>query len=225
MKNRKKRILLADNEVNLTSVFADFLGDKDYVVDVVLEGNKVLESLHASHYDLLVMDLNLPSKNGFDILRELRHGSDIPVIILTARSAREDIIRAFELGCDDYIIKPFSMDIAACRIEAVLRRFISTKKELPTSFTFGSKVFDSVNQTFDGQHLSGKENDLLLLLAQNQGQVVDRHFILSTLWSADNYFAARSLAVFVNHLRHFLAGTPYTIYAVTGKGYKLFRSK
>lgn len=225
MKDRKKRILLADDEVNLTSVFADFLVSKDFVVDIVSDGSKVMETLHAAHYDIVVMDLNLPSKTGFDVLRELRHSSDIPVIVLTSRSAREDILRAFEAGCDDYITKPFSMDIAVCRIKAVLHRVTAQEQKLPTTFKFGRKVFDSINQTLAGEHLSGKENDLLLLLAQNEGQVVDRHFILSTIWSADNYFAARSLAVYVNHLRHFLEGTPYTIYGVTGKGYKLIQLK
>ena len=225
MKDRKKRILLADDEVNLTSVFADFLINKDFAIDVITDGSKVYETLRASHYDILIMDLNLPSKNGFDILREVRRNSDIPIVVLTARSAREDIMRSFELGCDDYILKPFSMDIALCRIEAILRRIISEEKKRPTSFTFGKKVFDSVLQTLDNQHLSGKENDLLLLLAQNEGQVVDRHLILTSIWSADNYFAARSLAVYINHLRHFLEGTPYTIYGITGKGYKLIQSK
>lgn len=225
MKEIKKRILVADDEVNLTSVFADFLVNKGFFVEVISDGSKVLETLHASHYDILIMDLNLPSKNGFDLLREVRRDSQIPVIVLTARSAREDIIRSFGAGCDDYITKPFSMDIAACRIEALLRRINSYKTQLPTTFVFGHKVFDSVRQTMDGQHLSGKENELLLLLARNQENVVDRHLILSSIWSTDNYFAARSLAVYINHLRHYLEGTPYTIYGVTGKGYKLFQSK
>lgn len=225
MKDKQKRILLADSEVNLTSVFADFLVSKGYVVDVIADGSKVIETLHGAHYDILVMDLNLSSKNGFDLLREIRNGSDIPVIVLTARSAREDVIHAFELGCDDYITKPFSMDIAVCRIAAVLRRVLKKEQDLPTTFKFGKKLFDSVRQTLDGKHLSGKENELLLILAQNKGQVVDRHLILSTIWSADTYFASRSLAVYVNRLRHHLEGTPYTIYGVTGKGYKLIQSK
>lgn len=225
MRDRKKRILLADDEVNLASVFADFLVNKGFVVNIISDGSKVFETLHASHYDVLIMDLNLPSKNGFDLLREVRRDSQIPIIVLTARSAREDIIRAFEAGCDDYITKPFSMDIASCRIEALLRRIDTRQTQLPTTFKFGKIVFDSVRQTIDGKHLSGKENDLLLLLARNEGEVVDRHLILSSIWSADNYFASRSLAVYINHLRHYLEGTPYIIYGITGKGYKLFRSK
>lgn len=221
MKSRKKRILLADDEINLTSVFADFLTSKDFVVDVVSDGSLVSQSLHSAHYDVLVLDLNLPSKNGFDILREVRRGSQIPIIVLTSRSTREDIIRAFEMGCDDYITKPFSMDIAYCRIEAILRRISYAEEHLPTSFRFGNKVFDSVSQRLDGQHLSGKENELLLMLAQNEGHIVDRHLILATIWSEDNYFVSRSLAVYINHLRHFLQDTPYRIYGVTGKGYKL----
>ncbi|MCQ2312947.1 MAG: response regulator transcription factor [Paludibacteraceae bacterium] len=221
MKERKKRILLADAEINLASVFSDFLVSKGFVVNIISDGGQVLTAIQSAHYDLVVMDLNLPSKNGFDLLREVRRSKDIPVIVLTARSAREDIIRAFEEGCDDFITKPFSMDIAVCRINAVLRRFGKEENNLPTTFQFGKKVFDSVRQTIDGQHLSGKENDLLLVLARNEGQVVDRHLLLTSIWAADNYFAARSLAVYVNHLRHFLEGTPYTIYGVTGKGYKL----
>lgn len=225
MKERKIRILLADAEINLSSVFADFLVSKGFVVNIISDGGQVLTAIQSSHYDLVVMDLNLPSKNGFDLLREVRCSKNVPIVVLTARSAREDIIRAFEEGCDDYITKPFSMDIAVCRINAVLRRFNKEEKNQPTTFTFGTKVFDSVRQTLDGKHLSGKENDLLLLLARNEGQVVDRHLLLTTIWAADNYFSARSLAVYVNHLRHYLEGTPYTIYGVTGKGYKLICSK
>lgn len=225
MKERKIRILLADAEINLSSVFADFLVSKGFVVNIISDGGQVLTAIQSSHYDLVVMDLNLPSKNGFDLLREVRCSKDVPIVVLTARSAREDIIRAFEEGCDDYITKPFSMDIAVCRINAVLRRFNKEEKNQPTTFTFGTKVFDSVRQTLDEKHLSGKENDLLLLLARNEGQVVDRHLLLTTIWAADNYFSARSLAVYVNHLRHYLEGTPYTIYGVTGKGYKLICSK
>lgn len=225
MKNQKKRILIADDEINLISVFAEFLSSNQFIVDIVSDGKKVNETLHATHYDLLIMDLNLPSKSGFDVLREVRRNNNLPIIILSSRSAREDIIHAFELGCDDYITKPFSMDIALCRIEALLRRVTPKEENLPTTYKFGDKVFNSISQTFDGQHLSGRENDLLLLLARNEGNIVDRHFILSSLWSADNYFSARSLAVYINHLRHFMEGTPYHIYCVTGKGYKLISSE
>ncbi len=225
MKDRKKRLLLADGEVNLASVFADFLVDKGYVVDIVSDGGRVIQALQATHYDVVVMDLNLPSKNGFDLLRDIRRKSQVPVVVLTSRSSREDILRSYELGCDEYITKPFSMDIAYCRLEAIMRRTLPSTKDMPTSYQFGKKVFDSVRQTLDGKHLSGKESDLLLMLAQNEGQVVDRHLILSTLWPADTFFASRSLAVYVNHLRHHLEGTSYVIYGVTGKGYKLYKSK
>jgi DNA-binding response OmpR family regulator len=130
-------------------------------------------------------------------------------------------MRAFQLGCDDYQTKPFTMDILICRIEAILRRVRASEERKQKVFEMRGKIFDSVHQTFDGQHLSARESDLLLMLCRYEGEVVDRHRILSALWKEDNAFTARSLGVYINHLRGFLRPAGYEILAVRYKGYKL----
>lgn len=226
MSERKKNILLVDDEVNLTTIFADFLRSQNFKVTTLTQPDRVLESLSSTHVDLCILDLNLSADSGFDLLRKLRKSNaELPIIVLTARSAKEDILRAYNIGCDDYITKPFSMDIALCRIQAVLRRCEAPAKKQPTTYQLGSLVFDSQHQRLGDQRLTARESEILRLLLINEGQVVDRHLILASVWSQDTYFASRSLAVFITRLRHLLEPTPYTILAVTGKGYKIVCSK
>ena len=160
--------------------------------------------------------------NGYELLKGIRHRlPKLPIFILSSRSDREDQMRAFELGADDYILKPFSMDLLICRMEAVLRRIRAYEENRQKVFQLGSHTFDSVHQSLDGTHLSSRESDLLLMLCRNEGEVVDKHKILSTLWKEDNAFTARSLGVYINHLRQFLRPIGYEIIAVRYKGYKL----
>lgn len=225
MIERKKHILLVDDEVNLTTVLADFLRSHNYKVTTLSHPDRVLEAFAGSHVDLCLMDLNLPVHSGFDLLRKLRKAYALPIIILTSRSQKEDILRAYELGCDDYITKPFSMDIVLCRIQAVLRRCEAPTKKQPTTYQLGSLTFDAQRHLLGDQHLTARESEILLLLFQQEGQLVDRHLILTSVWSQDSHFASRSLAVFITRLRHLLEPTPYTILGVTGKGYKIVRSE
>ena len=160
--------------------------------------------------------------NGYELLKGIRHRlPKLPIFILSSRSDREDQMRAFELGADDYILKPFSMDLLICRIEAVLRRIRAYEENRQKVFQLGTHIFDSVHQSLDGAHLSSRESDLLLMLCRNEGEVVDKHKILSTLGKEDNAFTARSLGVYINHLRGHLRPIGYEIIAVRYKGYKL----
>lgn len=221
MEIQNKHIILCDDDVNLSTVLADYLSSRGFLVDNVHSGADVLEKFQHEHFDVLILDVSMPHMNGFQVLTTLRSRDiDIPVIFLTERSSREDIIRGFELGCDDYVTKPFSMDILICRINAILRRVMS-KENRETIFTFSGKEFDSVRQIFDGKHLSAKENELLLLLARNKNQIVARNVILNQIWQENTYFASRSLSVYVNHLRKILEDTSVTILGLHGKGYKL----
>ena len=172
------------------------------------------------------MELQQDGVNGFQLLREVRKAYPLlPIVVLTSRADRESQIRAFQLGCDDYQTKPFSMDILICRIEAILRRVRTQEENRQRVFTLGDKVFDSVHQTFDNEHLSGRLSDVLLLLCRRQDTVVDKHFILSEVWNADNAFAGRSLCVYINRLRNMLAPCGYKIIAVRGRGYKMVKER
>lgn len=221
MNTPKYTILICDDDVNLSTVLADYMRSQSFQVDVVNKGEEVTEKLKSAHFDLLVLDITMPKMNGYQVLKSLREAeNNIPVIFLTEKSARENILRGFELGCDDYVIKPFSMDILICRIYAVLRR-LHAKDNVDTQFVFNGREYDSVHQTFDGKHLSAKENDVLLILARNKNQVVSRHSLLNAVWQTDDCFASRSLSVYINHLRNIMKDGSMAILGIHGKGYKL----
>jgi len=218
------RILIIDGDISLSTVLSDYLSSRGYQTHLVHTGRAGLESLTESSYDLILMELEGLSMNGFELLKDIRHRlPTIPLIVLTNRSDREDQMRAFKLGCDDYQMKPFTMDILICRMEAILRRVRAFEESKQKVFELNGKVFDSVHQTFDGSHMSSRESDLLLMLCRQEGEVVDKHRILMALWKEDNAFTARSLGVYINHLRQFLTPAEYEIIAVRFKGYKLVK--
>ena len=172
------------------------------------------------------MELQGIGMNGYELIKEIRHRfPTLPLIVLTNRSDRESQIRAFQLGCDDYQTKPFSMDILICRIEAILRRIRAFQENRQRLFDLNGCSFDATHQTFNGQHLSSRLSDLLLMLCRNEGEMVDKHRILSALWKEDNAFTARSLGVYIHHLRALLKQAQYDIIAVRYKGYKLVNNQ
>ncbi len=216
------RVLIIDGDISLSTVLSDYLESRGYLSRAASTGKEGLEMLKTEHWDIVMMELQGVGMNGYELLKSIRHRmANIPLIVLTNRADREDQMRAFQLGCDDYQTKPFSMEILICRIEAILRRTRAAEETKQRVFDMQGKLFDSIHQTFNGQHLSARESDLLLMLCRNEGEVVDRHKILSALWKEDNAFTARSLGVYINHLRGFLRPAGYEILAVRYKGYKL----
>ena len=171
-------ILIIEDDVTLSTVLADFLRGKGYVVEAANNGEEGWNMANKSHYDLLLSDIMMPRMNGWQLLKALRDNNNfVPFIFLTAKIDREDIIRGYELGCDDYVLKPYSLDILVCKMEAVLRRCRMQKENSDTEFELNGKRFDSVRQTLDGKHLSTRENELLLILCQNMGKLVERNRI------------------------------------------------
>lgn len=216
-------ILLVEDDVNLSTVLADYLRSKAYNVEQANNGVEAWELISIKHYDLIISDIMMPKMNGYELLKLIRQKSDkLPVVMLSAKTDRDDIIHAYELGCDDYVSKPFSMDILICKIEAIVRRCrLYTETEL-TEWKLGELQYDSIRQQLGDKHLSSRENDLLRMLCQNMDNVVDRNRILMNIWGEDTYFNARSLSVYVNHLRKYLGeDSPIRIMSVHGKGYKL----
>jgi DNA-binding response OmpR family regulator len=216
-------ILLVEDDVNLSTVLADYLRSKEYNVEQANNGVEAWELISIKHYDLIISDIMMPKMNGYELLKLIRQKSEkLPVIILSAKTDRDDIIHAYELGCDDYVSKPFSMDILICKIEAVLRRCRVHLDTEQTEWQLGNVLFDSVRQQIGNQHLSSRENDLLKMLCLSMNNLVDRNRILMSIWGADTYFNARSLSVYINHLRKYLGeDSPVRIMSVHGKGYKL----
>ena len=218
------RILIIDSDISLSTVLCDYLESRGYRAERVSDGKAGLNALVSGHWNCILTELQGIGLNGYDLIKEIRHRlPQIPLIVLTTRNDREDQMRAFQLGADDYQTKPFSMEILICRIEAILRRIRAYEESKQKVFDLNGHVFDAMHQTFDGKHMSSRESELLLMLCRQEGEIVDKHKILSALWKEDNAFTARSLGVFINHLRNYIKEADYEIIAVRFRGYKLVK--
>jgi len=228
---QKTKILLAEDDENLGMLLREYLNVKSYDADWFVNGEKAYKSFVKEHYDLCILDIMMPVKDGYTLAREIRMtNADIPIIFLTAKSLKEDIIEGFKAGADDYISKPFSMEELLFRVEAVLRR---TKKDAAgvhlTEYKLGEYLFYPNTQLLKygntEQKLTTKESDLLKLLCSNKNMILDRNFALKTIWVDDNYFNARSMDVYSAKLRKYLKDdTRVQIINVHGKGFKLIES-
>lgn len=227
MKEIKTRVLLAEDDENLGSLLQEYLQAKDYETDWVTNGDRAFRYFEQYHYDLCIFDVMMPVKDGFTLASDVRIlNSSIPIIFLTAKSMKDDILEGFSRGADDYITKPFSMEELLFRIEAILRRTSGKMGEEKNNWEIGKFKFDVKKQTLDlsgnVQKLTTKESDLLRLLCNNMNQVLERNFALKAIWIDDNYFNARSMDVYITKLRKYLKADPKVqIINVHGKGYKL----
>ncbi|HDS06463.1 MAG TPA: response regulator transcription factor [Bacteroides sp.] len=223
----KYRILLAEDDENLGSLLQEYLQAKNYETDWVVNGERAFRHFEQFHYDLCLLDVMMPVKDGFTLASEIRLlNSEIPIIFLTAKSMKEDVLEGFSLGADDYITKPFSMEELLFRIEAILRRTKGIRGGDKHTWKIGRFTFDAKKQMLTGngagQKLTTKESELLRLLCNNINQVLERNFALKAIWIDDNYFNARSMDVYITKLRKYLKPDPNVqIINVHGKGYKL----
>ncbi|MCQ2342243.1 MAG: response regulator transcription factor [Paludibacteraceae bacterium] len=218
-----RNILLCEADRNLSMVVSEFLQSHACIVDCAYDGEEGLNKALHNAYDLCLVDVQLPQKNGLTLVRELREsGKEMPVIMVSDFGEKEDILEGYAAGCDDYLGKPYSMDVILCKINAMLRRMQVIEENRETRFRLGTLTFDSERQYIGAVRLSGRENDLLLMLCRKNGHLVERSHILKALWKKDDYFSSRSLSVYINHLRKHLSADPNVkILAVHSKGYKL----
>jgi len=227
MSEIKHRILLAEDDENLGSLLQEYLQAKNFETDWVTNGEKAFRHFEQFHYDLCLLDVMMPVKDGFTLASEIRIvNSEIPIIFLTAKSMKEDVLEGFSLGADDYLTKPFSMEELLFRIEAILRRTKGSRGAETQIWEIGSLTFDAKKQLLKGpaseQKLTTKESELLKLFCNNINQVLERNFALKAIWIDDNYFNARSMDVYITKLRKYLKADPgVQIINVHGKGYKL----
>ncbi len=225
---QKTKLLLAEDDENLGLLLKEYLVAKGFGADLYPDGEAAYKGFMKEHYDICILDIMMPKKDGFTLAKDIRIvNPDIPVIFLTAKNLKEDVIEGFKLGADDYITKPFSMEELIFRIEAILRR-TSQESQASTQqvFTLGKFTFDTRKQILsDGEEtvkLTTKESDLLKLLCQNANKVLERNYALKSIWIDDNYFNARSMDVYITKLRKHLKDEPTVeIINVHGKGYKL----
>ncbi|MBI9059557.1 response regulator transcription factor [Labilibaculum sp. DW002] len=222
------KILLAEDDANLGLLLKEYLVAKGYDTTLCEDGDKAYDEFLKNPYDLCIFDIMMPHRDGFTLAKDIRLiNSEIPIIFLTAKSMKEDVLEGFKLGADDYMTKPFSMEELLVRIEAVLRRTSGVKNEnTQEEFKLGRFLFDSKKQFLqDGDvttKLTTKESELLKLLCNNVNKVLERNLALRTIWSDDNYFNARSMDVYITKLRKHLKPEPgIEIINVHGKGYKL----
>jgi two-component system OmpR family response regulator len=224
----KLRILLAEDDENLGILLKEYLQAKDFEADLLPDGEKALKSFKQNGYDLCILDVMMPLKDGFTVAKEIREtNKETPIIFLTAKSLKEDVLHGFKLGGDDYISKPFSMEELLFRIEAILRRTRSdTKHAGQSTYKLGKYTFDIQKQSLfsdDNIHkLTTKESELLKMLCDNMNDVLERNYALKTIWVDDSYFNARSMDVYITKLRKYLKDEPsIEILNVHGKGFKL----
>ena len=225
------RILLTEDDPNLGLLLQEFLTSRGFVVELATDGNKGLQLfLNAKEpYNLCIFDVMMPKKDGFSLAKEIRQNDKlIPIIFLTAKAMKEDTIRGFRIGADDYITKPFDRDELLLRINAILRRYHHTAADVVEEavFEIGQFEFDANLQILRHQNtqqkLTSKEAALLRLLCQNKKQSVTRSFALKLIWGDDSYFNARSMDVYVTKLRkHLQADSNVQIMNVHGEGFKL----
>ena len=221
------KILLCEDDENLGMLLREYLQAKGYSTVLCPDGEQGFKEFTKNKYDIAVLDVMMPKKVGFTLAQDIRQANaDLPIIFLTAKTSKEDILEGFKIGADDYITKPFSMEELVFRVEAILRRVRGKKTKESTLYHIGKFVFDTQKQLLtigDKQtKLTTKENELLALLCSHANEILQRDFALKTIWIDDNYFNARSMDVYITKLRkHLKDDDQIEIINIHGKGYKL----
>ena len=224
----KTRILLAEDDHNLGSLLQEYLIAKGYDVTLAKDGNQGLDIFLSQEFNFCILDVMMPKKDGFSLAKEIRTKSpEVPILFLTAKSMQEDTIKGFEVGADDYMTKPFSMEELLLRIKAILKRTkkgdINPESEV---FNIGKFEFNSLQHELkagdEKYKLTTKESDLLKLFCQNQNKTVSRSYALKLIWGDDSYFNARSMDVYITKLRKYLkSDARIQIMNLHGEGFKL----
>ncbi|MFN3306412.1 MAG: response regulator transcription factor [Candidatus Kapaibacteriota bacterium] len=220
------RILVVEDEKKLANFIKHGLEEERYIVEVANDGNKGLELAMNNHYDAILLDVMLPGKDGFTILRELRNaGISVPIMMLTARGATEDRVMGLDLGADDYLPKPFSFEELAARLRSILRR---TSPEKSTKLQCGDLILDTVTHfAYRGGkeiELTTKEYALLEYLMRNKNRIVSRSSILQHVWKHSFDPESNIIDVYIKRLREkieFDPNAPQLIQSIRGVGYRI----
>ncbi|KIO75070.1 transcriptional regulator [Pedobacter lusitanus] len=225
------KVLYVEDEPFLSHIVSDGLKNSGYIVQVVADGDLVMDAYFSLNPDICILDIMLPSKDGYTLAKELRKAQpDLPIIFLSAKLLPEDVVKGFKSGGNDYLKKPFSMDELLVRMEALLQRFgkdiIGLETENSKIYAFANCRLDTVLQkltTSSGEHsLSFKECALLEMMILRKNDVLERQEALIKIWGDDNYYNTRSMDVFMTHLRKLLKDEPgIQIMNLRSIGYKL----
>ena len=221
------KIMLCEDDENLGMLLREYLQAKGFSAELFPDGEAGYRAFTKQKYDICILDVMMPKKDGFTLAHEIRQSNaDVPIIFLTAKQLKEDILEGFKIGADGYITKPFSMEELVFRVEAILRRVRGKKNKESSIYKVGNFTFDTQKQLLSiGEKqtkLTTKENELLALLCSHANEILQRDFALKTIWIDDNYFNARSMDVYITKLRKHLKDDPQIeIINIHGKGYKL----
>lgn len=231
MKNNKIFILLAEDDINMGLILQSFFTAKGFEVLLARNGVEALSLYNQNTgIDMALVDVMMPEKDGFSLAADLKAMSPaLPLIFLTAKSMQDDILKGFEIGADDYITKPFSMDVLLARITALINRSVNIQRDSDAPHQLGKLLFDFSRQTIsDGKEvvkMTSKEAQLLKLLAENKNNVTDRKLALEMIWGNDDYYSSRSMDVYITKLRKMLKmDKSIELINVHGQGYKLMCS-
>ena len=234
MEKKQIRVLLAEDDRNLGNILKNYLDAKGFLTTLCVNGQEAVEISKKKEFDFFILDIMMPVRDGFSTAREIRlSGKKTPILFLTAKSLQEDKLKGFEVGADDYMTKPFSMEELLMRMQAILRRTEDAGKpgnEEEGIFTIGQYTFDFNRQILSikgkEQKLTSKEAGLLHLLCTNANEVLERSTALNQIWSDDSYFNARSMDVYIVKLRKYLKADPTVeLINVHGVGFKLIMKK
>jgi DNA-binding response OmpR family regulator len=211
----KIKVLLAEDDINLGYLLVDFLGSNGFVVNLFRDGEAAFKGFMSAGADICIIDIMLPRMDGFTLAGKIKKADpDVPLIILSARSMKEDKIKGFTTGVDDYVTKPFDEEELVCRINAILTRSRNGNPKLRPGgpVTIGSYTFDESNQLLSvggvSQRLTIKESRILGMLYSSSGNIVKKDEIMSLIWGDTGYYTGRSLDVFISKLRGYLKNDP-----------------
>ena len=209
----KKKILLVEDDINFGIILRDYLRLNDFDVILARNGMEGFEKFKKDYYDLIILDVMMPYKDGFTLGKEIRaRNQQVPLIFLTAKTLKEDMLKGYQIGADDYVNKPFDSEVLLYKIKALLnRRVVPVKEEEPDAvyfnigdFTFDSKLRQLSYKDEASVKLSPKESKLLKMLALHKNDLMPREKALTKIWQDDNYFTSRSMDVYIAKLRKLL---------------------
>ena len=223
----KQRILLVEDDENLGYVIQDLLSMNGYKVHLARDGKEGLLFFNKSKYDLCLIDVMMPKKDGFELAEDIQKvNNSVLLVFLTARNQKEDKIKGLKLGADDYITKPFDSDEFLLRVKAILRRSSTKKNNSDKEYKIGEYTFTPstliLSKDTNNRRLTKKESALLKLLCEHKGKILEREVVSNLIWGDDSYFVGRSMDVFITRLRKYLKDdSAISITNIHGVGFRL----
>ena len=225
-----KKILIVEDDPNFGSILRDYLSLNSYKISLAKNGIEGFEKFKKDNFDLCILDVMMPYKDGFTLAKEIREkSSQVPIIFLTAKTLKEDVLKGFKVGGDDYLSKPFDSDVLLAKIKAILNRqkVVDTPNSEEFQFSisdfhFNSKLRLLSFKDHNNIKLSPKENQLLRLLVLYLNDLMPREVALNKIWRDDNYFTSRSMDVYIAKLRKYLSSdSKIEIVNIHGEGFRL----